>query len=511
MGGPGYLEKAQKSIKFYLVTWLFTTGLIIIGAWWLVETYFDFETLMVLVILVGIWLVTAIVAGLILASQVTKPLTALSQAIMHVSPSPLPIAAPQVERLTLAKELVANLTRQVYEFASSSHDASLQTENPLNMVLQQLPVPIIGIDHEANIVFANPKTQEYAKTADSLVGKNLYNNFDILFHDDEPTLEDWIEQCREKSVTAQKIWRGVRMTSYEEETQYCDLAASYVKQSGQNSTEVIMTLFDQTETYGEEDKELSFIALAVHELRAPLTILKGYIEVLDDELSRDLNPEMQDFVQKMQVAAENLTAFVGNILNVARVEQDQLSLKLREEDWKETISSVISNMQLRAKVHGKAIELNVPDGLPKVGIDKVSIAEVLINLIDNAIKYSPHDKTQIKINVILTKDNLVETTVQDFGVGIPESVMPHLFEKYSRNYRNKANITGTGLGLYLSKALIAAHGGNIWVRSKEGEGTIFGFTVVPYDQLADKDKSGDNNGITRSAHGWIKNHSLSRQ
>jgi signal transduction histidine kinase len=89
--------------------------------------------------------------------------------------------------------------------------------------------------------------------------------------------------------------------------------------------------------------------------------------------------------------------------------------------------------------------------------------------------------------------------------------MPHLFEKFSRNYRNQASISGTGLGLYLSKALVNAHGGNIWVRSKESEGTIFGFTIQPYGKLADGDKSGDNKTITRSAHGWIKNHSLSRQ
>ena len=428
---------------------------------------------------------------------------------MHVSPSPLPIAAPDVEKLTLAKELVANLTRQVYDFAARSAGPDLNQQTPMAMTIQQLPVCVIGVDHEANIIFANPKAQEYAKSAENLVGKNLYTVFDIMFRDDL-TLQDWTEQCRTQAATAQKIWRGVRMGSFDAAAQYSDLAASYVKQAGPGAAEVVLTAFDETDNYSQEDEGLSFIALAVHELRTPLTILKGYIEVFQDELGKDLNPEMQSFMQKMEVAADNLTAFVGNILNVARLEQNQLSLKLSEENWKDTITAIM-DMQLSAKVHGKVIELNIPEELPTVGIDKVSIAEVMINLLDNSIKYSPKDKTLVKVSVTLTKDNLVETTIEDFGVGIPETVVPHLFEKYSRNHRNRSSISGTGLGLYLSKALVAAHGGNIWVRSKEGQGTVFGFTVLPYSQLADKDKSGDNSAITRSAHGWIKNHSLSRQ
>jgi two-component system sensor histidine kinase VicK len=511
MGGPGYLEKAQKSIRLYLISWLLFSGFLLIGAWWITDNWLLDKPLLVLGALVGFWIFLSIVIGLIVASKVTKPLTALSQAIMHVSPSPLPITPPDLEKLGLAKELVVNLTRQVYEYASKSAALSQEDKNPASLTIQQLPICVIAVDEDSNIVFANPKTQEYAGTQENLVGKNLYSQFDILFHE-ETTLEDWVEQCREKSVTAQKIWHGVKMSLFGEETRYCDLAASYIKRtSAADKTEVLITLFDQTDTYGEEDQGLSFVALAVHELRTPLTILKGYIEMFEDELGKDLDPEMQSFMQKMQAAAENLTAFVGNILNVARIEQNQLSLKLTEENWKETITAIIDNMQLRAKVHGKVIQLSVPDGLPTVGIDKVSIAEVLINLLDNSIKYSPHDKTLIKVNVAMTQDKLVETTVEDFGVGIPEGVMPHLFEKYSRNHRNRTSVSGTGLGLYLSKALVAAHGGNIWARSKDGEGTIFGFTLIPYSQLADEDKSGDNKTITRSAHGWIKNHSLSRQ
>lgn len=507
--GPGYLEKALSAIRNYLLIWFFIIGLMLIGSWWAIDQFLDFTTVQTLVILAGIWFFFLILIGTVVASKVSSPFKAVAQAVLHVSPSPIPVPAPQMEKLTIAKEMVANLNRQIYDYVSSAGQQS-QEESKLSVTINKLPVAIIGLDHEANITLANPKAQEFASSQENLVGKNLYGTFDILFRT-EDTLQQWIEKTRNNAVTAQKYWHAIKLTPFEGQTKYCDLAASYSKPAENSKTEVIITLFDQTEVYMKQDDSLSFIALAVHELRSPLTILRGYIEVFEDELSKDLSPEMQDFMQKMHVSAEDLTAFVGNILNVAKVEQNQLSLTLIEEDWKEVLTKIIDTMSLRAKVHKKEIQLQIASDLPKVGIDRVSISEVIMNLVDNAIKYSPPDKTIIKVEAYMTKDGLIETIVQDYGVGIPEGVMPHLFEKFSRNYRNQATISGTGLGLYLSKALVQAHGGNIWVRSKEGEGTIFGFTVQQYDKLAGGDKSGDNKAITRSAHGWIKNHSMSRQ
>jgi signal transduction histidine kinase len=175
------------------------------------------------------------------------------------------------------------------------------------------------------------------------------------------------------------------------------------------------------------------------------------------------------------------------------------------------LEAAINDLRLRAQVRGITLESEITsDDFPPVGVDRVSIYEVINNLVDNAIKYSGTGK-RIIVHSKLTTDGEVETTVQDFGVGIPESVMPNLFNKFYRNHRNRAQIGGTGLGLYLSKAIVAAHGGNIWVRSKEGEGSTFGFTVLPYTKLADAQKNSNNEGIVRGAHGWIKNHSLYRR
>ena len=166
-------------------------------------------------------------------------------------------------------------------------------------------------------------------------------------------------------------------------------------------------------------------------------------------------------------------------------------------------------MQLRAKVRGITFDLKIDDDLPKVGADAVSIYEVVNNLLDNAIKYSKPNGV-VTIHAYLTQDGRIETTVQDNGVGIPESAMGNLFDKFYRDYRNRTQVGGTGMGLYLSKAIVTAHGGNIWVRSKEGQGSTFGFTLIPYSKL-EQDKKGEKGDIVRTAHGWIKNHSMYRR
>src|SRR3954454_20854099 len=104
----------------------------------------------------------------------------------------------------------------------------------------------------------------------------------------------------------------------------------------------MLVLFDHTKAYSQDDQAVSFIALSVHELRTPLTLLRGYIEAFEEELQGQLNPQMSDFMQKMSATAQQLTAFVNNILNVARIDDDQLELQLQEEDWPHIIESAAS-------------------------------------------------------------------------------------------------------------------------------------------------------------------------
>jgi len=373
-----------------------------------------------------------------------------------------------------------------------------------------MPLPLIVLDASEMITFANETASQYIGIATGdMIGKNVYMVLDMSFPSAD-TFDGWLKAAKLKKATANGAWERVRLNVRDNHPERLFDLAAYYNRDNPNSNETMLILFDHTKQYSQDDQAVSFIALSVHELRTPLTLLRGYIEVFEEELDGKIDPEMQSFMLKMRAMAEQLTAFVNNILNVARVDDDQLELKLQSEDWATLLKSSIELISLRAKVRGIKLECQVAQGLPPVGVDRISIREVLNNLIDNAIKYSGESKV-IEIETRLNKEGLIETTVKDFGVGIPTSVMPNLFTKFYRDHRNRAQIGGTGLGLYLSKAIVTAHGGNVTVSSKEGQGSTFGFTLLPYDQLADQQKKDGDQDITRSAHGWIKNHSLYRR
>lgn len=450
----------------------------------------------------------------IFSKYTTEPLEFIWRAIVHVSPNGSSVAAPNLDESNVAHELVNSMVLQVYQLASSgtrefAKGQSAPKHDLTRTISSIFPLPVLAVDKNHTIIFVNEAALKYLELdrADVL-NKNFYSTFDLAFSDTN-TIDSWLMDCRNNKATDTHSWQRVRLKLSDEKLKQFDMAAAYSKENPAGA-EIVISLFDQTLRYQSDDQSLDFIALAVHELRTPLTALHGYIEVFEDEFEGKLNPELTDFMHKMQASAQQLTAFVNNILKVARLEQGQVVLQLNEENWADIVKETVDNLELQAQVRGIKLQYTVQPNLPPVAVDKVSIIEVLNNLIENAIKYSGTGKL-ITVTSTLNTDGMIETIVRDDGVGIPTSVMPHLFEKFHRNHRNQSKIGGTGLGLYLCSSLIQAHSGNIWVKSKEGEGAAIGFTVQPYSMLADSEKDGHNKDITRNAHGWIKNHSLYRR
>lgn len=462
--------------------------------------------------LIAIFFIALIV--IISTNYIIQPLKALWQSILHLSPNGnQPIKAPDLKSLSLGQELVTNLVGQLYEIARVGHESALKDRsiNSLNsnFIANSMPLPLFILDNSENIKFVNKSAADYIgiNTKD-LIDKNFYSLLDMSFPS-EDTLDKWLTNVKQKTATASKSWERVRLDVGDSHpTLLFDLAAYYNQGNIEGNTTMVI-FFDHTKQYSQDDQAISFIALSVHELRTPLTLLRGYIEVFEEELKGKTTPEIEDYINKMHASSEQLTAFVNNILNVARVDNDQLELKLQSEDWSDILTKSVDNIRLRAIVRSINLELNIDLNLPKVAADRLSIQEVINNLVDNAIKYS-NDSKVIKINSRVNSEGLVETDIQDFGVGISSSIMPNLFTKFYRDHRNRSQIGGTGLGLYLSKAIVTAHGGNLWVRSEEGKGSTFSFTLIPYDQLSKNLKEKDDKFI-RSAHGWIKNHSYYRR
>lgn len=507
-----YLKKLQGQTAWIIFLGFFISNAVLVGLWFVSAYFADMPTTTLAVIYIGVLILFNWSLADFLATRLTNPIKTLRQAVLHVSKEASNVGPPGLDHVYMGRELLASLVPQIYQLASGVEKVSGATTPAVasNTVLDTLPLPVVVINNEQAIGYLNPVAAEFfGVNANEITGKNVHESLRLSFTTDD-TLENWFAQSRKRRITATKTWQRVRITDSEgKTTRQGDMVAYYNKGLGP-ALEASLVFYDRSPEYASDDQSISFVALAVHELRTPLTVMRGYIEVFDEELADKLDEEQLSFMRRLSASAQQLTAFISNILNVARIEENQLVLHLEEQKWPDIIHASIKDMAMRADVNGKRIDLNVHTGLPTVAADRMSIYEVICNLLDNAIKYSGKSQ-RIVVSARQIKDGSIETTVQDFGQGIDASVLPHIFDKFYRNHRSREHVGGTGLGLYLCKAIVEAHGGHIWVRSKEGEGSTFGFTVQNYKDVASSDQSIDNKGgITRSAHGWIKNHSLYR-
>lgn len=231
------------------------------------------------------------------------------------------------------------------------------------------------------------------------------------------------------------------------------------------------------EAANEELKELDqlksdFVSMVSHELRAPLTNINGSIELmLSDE---NMDPETQRAM--LRIIAEQtarLTRLVQGILNVSRIEARKLEIHPEVVFIHPVLEKVVREIAQATERH----VFELPDRiLPPVWADPDRLQEILSNLLDNAVKYSPDGGT-IRIDAQVLGDRMV-ISVSDPGLGIPPRELDKIFEKFHRVDRGDARTTyGHGLGLYISKRLVEAHGGDIWVESELGRGSTFHFTL----------------------------------
>ncbi len=510
-----YLQRLTRQAKLRLFVVMLVDNSILLGGWWLGNKILGLDAPELILVLIALAVIETSIIATGFGGYLMQPVKALWQTVIHLVPGSENVAAPTPESLRFGRDLVTNLSTHIYELTTVAQQATAVSQEQSkdlsrNFIAQNLPLPLFILDPAENIKFANEAAAAYIGiSATDMLGKNIYMVLDMSFPS-EATFDTWLKEVKVRSATASATWERVRLNVRDNHpARLFDLAAYYNRDNPER-IETMLALFDHTKQYSQDDQAVSFIALSVHELRTPLTLLRGYIEVVEEELDGKIDAELQSFILKMRAQADQLMAFVNNILNVARVDDDQLELQLEEQQWPAVLKSAIETIGLRAKVQGITLHCRIATDLPTVGVDRLSIHEVINNLIDNAIKYSGTSK-KIEINAHLTKDGLVETTVQDFGLGISTSIMSNLFTKFYRDHRNRSQIGGTGLGLYLSKAIVSAHGGSMWVSSHEGQGSTFGFTLIPYAKLTEEMKRTGNKEITRSAHGWIKNHSLYRR
>lgn len=218
-----------------------------------------------------------------------------------------------------------------------------------------------------------------------------------------------------------------------------------------------------------------FISIASHQLRTPLSAIKWYLEMLKDQNSENKNDE-PEIINNIEQSNERMITLVNSLLNISRIESGRMEIKPQITKLDELVNDVKEEFEIMAKEKNIKIDLQLDSKLQAISIDPKLIREVYKNLVSNAIKYS-NPNTHIKIEVF-KKDNFIESTIVDQGYGIPVEEKKKIFEKFYRAKNVvKLDVEGNGLGLYLTKAIVEASGGQIWFESTIGTGTTFFFTL----------------------------------
>jgi len=454
-------------------------------------------------------------AAVVLGHSTLRSSEFLAGAILHITRDNQVVGAPDITCVPAARDFINNLAQTVYQMAGAIPTAQAQQKiedtsasNFPQSVLQNTPLAIYVLSKDGSLTYANQVGVEYAQLKmPEAIGQKFYDVIKLSFASTD-TLEAWLKSSENQRATATHTWERVQLGVEEGATKQCDMAVHFSKDNP-DGIESVIILFDQTERYTKDDHGASFVSMAVHELRTPLTVMRGYIELFEDEIAPKLDPEQATFMRNLSAQGEQLAAFVSNVQNFARIEANELSLSLKEEPWGSIVEGAVKDMNLRANVRKKTLQYQIAPDLPSVAVDRSTIYEVLVNLIENAVKYTLVD-APVTIRTYKKDENWVETVIEDKGVGIPDSIIGRIFEKYYRSHRSSQTVGGTGLGLFLSKTIVTAHGGEIWVKSHEGQGSTFGFTIPTFASVASQLTPGDNKAIVRGAHGWIKNHTLYR-
>jgi signal transduction histidine kinase len=226
-----------------------------------------------------------------------------------------------------------------------------------------------------------------------------------------------------------------------------------------------------------DQSKSEFLSIAAHQLRTPLTGIKGYVSMFLEGDFGELTPEQKKQLESIFRSSDRLTRLVGVFLNVSRIETGRLDIDKSKTQIEKILDEVVMDLKGPAKEKNIEITVQKPDEhLPEIFADRDKMHDVMMNLVDNAIKYTPKGWVNVRLS---RSKSLISFEVRDNGIGIDPNEIDKLFQKFSRAEAvSRVHTDGSGLGLFVARKIVEAHGGRIWAESEgEGKGSSFTFTL----------------------------------
>ena len=409
---------------------------------------------------------------------ISKPITLLKHGIKEIAnrnyEKRLPFKShDELGELAQAFNLMA---AKLDEYEHSNLSQLLFEKKRINTIINNMKDAIIGLDESERIIFANTVACDILQMSSSeLTG---YYSRDLLQRNEifRLIIKDISGNgtITNKEFHTVKITRDGKMDYYTREI----LDVSFTKTGEDFPVSVgrVIIMKNITHFLEQAEAKTNFIATISHELKTPISSLRLNLKLLDDPRIGELNEEQKDIVRALKEETLKMSSITSELLDLAQVETGNIPLNFRPATPDEIISYVKNPALNQAKNKNIRIEFSVPGQLPQIYCDSEKTAWVLLNMLNNAILYSPGGSS-VEVEVKQLKDS-IRFMVRDYGLGIEEQYLQQIFEKYFRV--PDTGQKGTGLGLAISKEFISKQHGNIWVESTPGKGSRFFFDLPLY-------------------------------
>jgi len=402
--------------------------------------------------------ILAILLGVVVAEYTTRPLRDLAKTTQHISLDAhsdqlIPTTVDEVGQLAGAINAMRVQLRAQY--------GRLDTERKkLVAVLKQLSDGVMIVDEMGKVQMVNPAAQRMfsVKEGDAL-DRSLPS---VVRH--HQIIDLW-RKCLESGEN--------QVTSLEVPGKHQIFQVEAIPLVHTLPGSVLLVVNDLTHLRRLETVRRDFISNISHELRTPLASLKALAETLQ-ESALDDPPAARRFLNRIEAEVDALSLMVQELLELSRIESGKVPLELKPVPPQDLLTSAIERLQLQSENSGIQVQLHCPADLPLVLADPPRIEQVVVNLLHNAIKFTPAGG-----NITLSaesSEDIILFSIKDTGSGISAEDLPRIFERFFKADRARSG-GGTGLGLAISHHLVEAHGGRIWAESLEGHGSTFYFTI----------------------------------
>lgn len=428
-------------------------------------TLLSTQTLSTIYIVIAIVLaIAAIVVTYVFARRLAISLMQIRAGVERISQidnSERPQTTPNDSAALLATA-VSDVARRLQERAA----VLAQRRQEYDMIVSSMIEGVLVVDADEKLISIN-------QAAARLLGLESSN---ILGR----TLQETVRNSDLNRLVMQTLKLGTTVegdiTLRDAEDRYLQVTGTMLRGTASNALGALVVLNDITRLRKLEQVRRDFVANVSHELKTPITSIKGYVETLLDGALRD--PEdTERFLKIVAKQANRLNAIIEDLLRLSRIEQgvERGEIVLEQTALKGLLTAAIGACETQIKAKSIRVSMSCPDDLV-ARINPPLLEQAIVNLIDNATKYSDA-KTAIEITA--SQDNsAISISVRDHGVGIASEHLPRLFERFYRVDRARSRAEGgTGLGLAIAKHIVLAHGGTISVSSRVGEGSTFAISI----------------------------------